>query len=174
MARFAALLLILGAAVAAPTAQADSKSHRFRPECRNSAIRAFSKRAWHPDHWQRGNLPGKVRAAYQRRLRCAPHPSRAKRAWRREQAQFFDYREEMLWLAKYRSFEYPDGSHWAVPYPIAWCESGGNYYVGSAGAYGLIFYSWLPPKRQDEIAYNLYLAYGESPWAPYEGGCAYR
>ena len=80
------------------------------------------------------------------------------------------------WLDKYRSFEYPDGSHYAVPYPIAWCESGGNYFVGPSGAYGLIppFPQYLPPKRQDEIAYRLYEKDGEAPWAPYESGCIYR
>lgn len=80
----------------------------------------------------------------------------------------------MRWEAKYRSFVYPDGTRWAVPYPIAICESNENYFVGPAGAYGLIFTSWLPPKRQDEVAYRLYLEQGESPWLPYEGGCYLR
>lgn len=81
----------------------------------------------------------------------------------------------MLWFAKYRSFVYPSGKRFAVPYPIATCESGENYYVGPYGAYGLIFEAqWLPPKVQDEIAYGLYVEQGEGPWAPYESGCAYR
>lgn len=79
------------------------------------------------------------------------------------------------WLDKYRSFEYPDGSHYAVPYPIAWCESGGDYEVGPYGAYGLILEpEWMTPKEQDEAAFRLYQQYGEGPWASYESGCAYR
>jgi len=81
----------------------------------------------------------------------------------------------MLWLAKYRHYRYPDGTRWAVPYPIALCESTENYYVGPAGAYGLVEEPpWLPPKVQDEIAFRLFKEQGEGPWKPYESGCAYR
>jgi hypothetical protein len=82
----------------------------------------------------------------------------------------------MLWRERVKPFVYPDGKHWAVPYPIAWCESGGDYFVGPSGAYGLIppFPQYLPPRRQDEIAHRLYLEQGEGPWRPYESGCAYR
>ena len=79
------------------------------------------------------------------------------------------------WLDKYRSFEYPSGKFFAVPYPIATCESGENYYVGPYGAYGLILEEpWMSPKRQDEVAYDLYRKDGEEPWAPFETGCIYR
>ena len=75
-----------------------------------------------------------------------------------------------------KPFVYPDGKRWAVPYPIAWCESGGNYFVGPSGAYGLIppFPQYMSPREQDRTALRLYREMGESPWAPYEGGCAYR
>lgn len=81
----------------------------------------------------------------------------------------------MRWARKYRSFVYPSGRHFAVPYPIATCESGENYYVGPYGAYGLILEpEWMPPKEQDEAAFRLYQAYGESPWSNFEGGCYLR
>ena len=78
-------------------------------------------------------------------------------------------------LRRRRPFVYPDGSRWAVPYPIAWCESGGNYFVGPYGAYGLILEpKWMSPREQDEAALRLYREMGDAPWAPYEQGCAYR
>lgn len=95
-----------------------------------------------------------------------PHPAATIKKWQRHHR----------WLDKYKPFVYPDGSRWAVPYPIAWCESGGDYYVGPSGAYGLIppFPQWMSPRQQDETAHDLYRELGESPWAPYESGCAYR
>lgn len=80
------------------------------------------------------------------------------------------------------------GHWWAAPYPIALCESGGDYHVGFAGAYGLIAPGWsaggglrfaptageATPREQDLVAHRLFSRYGESPWAPFEGGCAYR
>ena len=91
-------------------------------------------------------------------------------------AESVKHERHRLYRERYKPFVYPDGSHWAVPYPIAWCESGGNYYVGPSGAYGLIppFPQYLSPREQDKIAHRLYLEMGEAPWAPYEGGCAYR
>ena len=85
-------------------------------------------------------------------------------------------RHRREWRERFKPFTYPDGSHWAVPYPIAWCESGGDYFVGPSGAYGLIppFPQWMPPRRQDETANRLYRERGEAPWAPYETGCTYR
>jgi hypothetical protein len=82
----------------------------------------------------------------------------------------------MRWLERFRPYVYPDGRHFAVPWPIAACESGEDYFVGPSGAYGLIppFPQWLPPRRQDEIAAKLYREMGDAPWAPYEGGCVYR
>lgn len=81
----------------------------------------------------------------------------------------------MNWLSIFKPFIYPDGTRWAVPWPIAMCESTENYYVGPYGAYGLVEEPpWLPPKEQDEIAHQLYLEDGEGPWAPYETSCPYR
>ncbi len=82
----------------------------------------------------------------------------------------------MLWLAKYKPFVYPDGSRWAAPYPVAWCESGGNYFVGPAGAYGLILEpAYMSPREQDEAAYRLLHTVGEyQAWAKWESGCIYR
>lgn len=80
----------------------------------------------------------------------------------------------MLWRQRVTPFFY-GGHWWAAPYPIALCESGGDYYVGPYGAYGLIMEpEYMSPREQDLAAHRLYVQFGESPWAPYEGGCAYR
>ena len=90
-------------------------------------------------------------------------------------AESVKHERHRLWRERYKPFRYPDGRYWAVPYPIAWCESGGNYYVGPYGAYGLILEDpWLPPRTQDKIAHRLYLEHGDAPWAPFESGCMYR
>lgn len=141
-------------------------------------FRPFSADVWRLSAWERGAPPKRVVLAQRERLKCSTpaHREAMQNTWRADKKAFYEHRDVMLWRAKYRQFEYPDGTRWAVPYPIAWCESGGDYYVGPSGAYGLIppFPQWLSPKRQDEIAYELYLELGESPWAPYESTCAYR
>lgn len=82
---------------------------------------------------------------------------------------------DQRWRRKNKPFIYPDGRRWATPYPIAWCESGGDYFASPWGAYGLTaFEPFMPPKRQDEVAHRLYLEQGEAPWAPYETACIYR
>lgn len=83
-------------------------------------------------------------------------------------------RHKREWRHRITPFCY-DGHCWAVPYPIALCESGGNYYVGPYGAYGLIMEPpWLSPRQQDLAAHRLYREFGESPWAPFESACSYR
>jgi hypothetical protein len=93
----------------------------------------------------------------------------------------------MLFRERVTPFFYA-GHWWAAPYPIALCESGGDYYVGPAGAYGLIGPGWrtgggaqfaatageATPREQDIVAHRLFSRYGEQPWAPFESGCAYR
>ena len=80
------------------------------------------------------------------------------------------------WIWRHRVTPFFYGGHfWAVPYPIALCESGGDYYIGPYGAYGLILEPpWMSPRQQDLAAHRLYERYGEAPWAPFETGCAYR
>jgi hypothetical protein len=65
------------------------------------------------------------------------------------------------------------------------CESGANYYVGYAGAYGLTAPAWngygglefaatageASPREQDIVAHRLWKAAGDSAWSPFEGGC---
>lgn len=83
----------------------------------------------------------------------------------------------MLWRERVKPFVYPDGTRWAAPYPIALCESGGDYNVGPAGAYGEIppYPQWQSPRAQDEIAYRLMHEGKEySAWVEWESGCAYR
>lgn len=83
-------------------------------------------------------------------------------------------RHKREWRERITPFHYA-GHDWAAPYPIALCESGGNYYVGPYGAYGLIMEPpWQSPRQQDLEAHRLYVESGEAPWAPFEGGCAYR
>lgn len=139
----------------------------------------FSHRVWKLERWRRGAPKARTIAAYHHKLSCAAGPRNRQamqERWHREQGAYFAHRHKMRWLAKFKPYVYPDGTRWAVPWPIAACESGENYFVGPSGAYGLIppFPQWMPPRRQDEVAHRLYEQLGESPWAPYEGGCAYR
>lgn len=138
----------------------------------------FSAAVWDAAHWQRGAPQARTVEAQRLSLRCAAGPGHRhamRLTWRRDETAYYAHRSAMLWRKRVKPFVYPDGSRWAVPYPIAWCESGGNYYVGPYGAYGLIMEAtWMPPREQDEIAHRLFLQQGEGPWAPYESGCAYR
>jgi hypothetical protein len=188
MKRFVALATVALVALASLSATAvpestttpkSTPSHDPVPaRCTIAPFRAFSGAVWRLEAWERGRPPAKVLAALRRRLSCAPsgHRRAMHRTWRRDKAAFYVKRRAMLWREEFKPFVYPDGTRWAVPYPITWCESGGNYFVGPSGAYGLIppFPQWLPPRRQDEIAHRLYVEQGEGPWAPYESGCAYR
>lgn len=157
----------------------ESIPHR-RPvpaHCTIAAFRSFSRAVWAVERWRRGKPPEKVIAALERRISCAPpgHRLAMRKTWRRDKAAFYVERRRMLWLEEFKPFIYPSGRRWAVPYPIALCESGENYFVGPYGAYGLILEPpWLPPRRQDEIAHRLYVEQGEGPWAPFESGCMYR
>jgi len=84
---------------------------------------------------------------------------------------------DQRWRRKYKPFVYPSGRHWAAPYPVALCESGENYFVGPAGAYGLILAPpWMSPREQDEEAYHLLHTVGaEQAWFRWEReqGCPY-
>lgn len=146
--------------------------------CTVQALKPFAAYVWSLDKWERGEPSEAVLEAYSRRLACAPpaHAKAMKNVWHFAQDRYFSHRHTLMWREHYKPFVYPDGSRWAVPYPIALCESGGNYYVGPSGAYGLIppFPQYMDPKTQDEVAHNLYEEQGEGPWAPYESGCAYR
>lgn len=188
-----AALLIATIAIPATTgiASADRGSQQPRGQaldlpaaCNNHPITAgefkpFAKRVWDLVHWERKQPGQKILDAYSHKLMCSAgpgHKASMKKQWSKLKTTFYKYRKGALWRRQFKPFVYPDGKHWAVPYPIAWCESGGDYFVGPSGAYGLIppFPQYLSPKRQDEIAHRLYLEQGEGPWAPYEGGCIYR
>lgn len=142
-------------------------------------FRSFSAAVWEDTHWRRGLPPAPIIADFHREIHCSAGPGHRQamqERWQRDRAAFLAYRKVMLWRERFKPFVYPDGKRWAVPYPIAWCESGGDYFVGPSGAYGLIppFPQYMSPRAQDEVAHRLYLEAGEGPWAPYEGGCAYR
>lgn len=138
----------------------------------------FSAKVWNLDRWQRDRVKHVTILAQRHYLHCAKPKDRRQmqKIWQTDKSSFHAYRAIMVWEAKYRSFEYPDGSHWAVPYPIAICESGENYYASPSGAYGEIppLPQNQPPKVQDEIAYRLYKEHGEGPWKEYEGKCPLR
>lgn len=177
------LVALIAIAVAATSLTGTASAKDLPAACNNhpvtaSEFRTFSQSVWNRDHWERGQPDRAILDAKARKIHCAAGPGHVasmQKEWTRDKLVFVKVRKGKLWAAKFRSFEYPDGRHWAVPYPIAWCESGGDYFVGPYGAYGLIMEStYLPPKVQDEVAYNLYLEQGEGPWAPYEGGCLYR
>ena len=176
----ASVLMTTTTALSESTSETKSTlTHQPTPtRCTIDGFRPFSSAVWRPNAWRRGAPPQKVIQAQRRRLACAPphHRAAMKRTWHRDQAAFYATRRRGLWREEFRPFVYPDGTRWAVPYPISWCESGGDYFVGPSGAYGLIppFPQWLSPKAQDEIAHRLYLEQGEGPWKPYEGSCAYR
>lgn len=146
--------------------------------CTAQGFKPFSAAVWGPKAWERGNPPQNVLEAVRRRLSCAPGPHRQvmKKTWAQDRSDYFSHRRQMLWREKYKPFVYPDGSHWAVPYPIAICESGENYYAGPSGAYGEIppLPQYQSPRAQDEIAHRLYVESGDGPWAPYESGCYLR
>lgn len=106
-----------------------------------------------------------------------------KATWERDRAAYFVHRHHMQWREKFKPYVYPNGSHWAAPYPVVWCESGpgGNYYISSAGAYGLTegggFRQWMTPREQDEAAYHALHSQGEyQVWTRWEieQGCIYR
>lgn len=157
-------------------ALSSSASHPDR--CTAQATRPFTAKVWSLDKWSRGQPKPSTLTAYRKRLSCAGPENRKaiKNYWAFEKQRYYEHRKKMLWLEKYKPFVYPSGKRWAVPYPIAVCESNENYYVGPSGAYGLIppFPQYMSPRAQDETAHRLYLEQGEGPWAPYEAGCAYR
>lgn len=173
-----ALAGITATAASESTPESTPRASPVPTRCQITPFRAFSGRVWRLEAWERGRPPERVLAAQRRRLSCAPpgHRKAMRRTWRRDKAAYFAHRRAMLWLEEFKPFVYPDGIRWAVPYPIAWCESGGDYFVGPSGAYGLIppFPQWMSPRRQDEVAHRLYVEQGEGPWAPYESACSYR
>jgi hypothetical protein len=166
----------IGPAAAITNVHRPPKAKPIPAPCKVQSFRSFATKVWDLRKWERGTPPKFVLEAYAKRLSCAPpaHAKVMKATWHRDQAIYFKKRHSLMWREHYKPFVYPDGTRWAVPYPIAICESGENYYASSAGAYGLIFTSWLPPKRQDEVAHNLYMRQGEGPWAPYESSCYLR
>lgn len=165
-----------GAADAIVNSHHSPKAKPIPASCKVQSLRPFAATVWNPSKWRRGASPTPVLIAYHKRLACAPlgHVKAMVNTWTKDKRAYYKKRKAMIWLETNKPFIYPDGSRWAVPYPIAICESGENYYASSAGAYGLIFARGLSPKRQDEVAHRLYMEQGEGPWAPYESGCYLR
>lgn len=179
---FVAILLLVLVATTG-LGSADSQSGPRAQVCDIEGFDIWAGQVWDQARWRRGAPPHRIRRIERRKLKCKPIRSRRRMQefWQEVKHDYNVTRKARFWGAKYRHYEYPDGSHWAVPYPIAWCESGGNYYSNEqgplpSGAYGLVppFPQYMSAKEQDEVAYNLFLEKGEEPWAPYEGECAYR
>ena len=148
-----------------------------KPVCHSQQFPKLSERIWDPSRWRREAPKPKAVAAAHRIIGCAKHPGPLKAKWRADKARFYEHRKSMLWLEKYKPFIYPSGKRWAAPYPVALCESGENYFVGPAGAYGLILApSYMSPQQQDEEAYRLLHTVGaEQAWFRWEReqGCPY-
>lgn len=135
----------------------------------------FSAKVWSPSKWQKKSPRSSTLEAAQKAINCPQHRKGLERIWKEARTKFYAKRHAMVDLIRRKPFVYPSGKRWAVPYPIALCESGENYYVGPYGAYGLILErEWMSPREQDLAAGRLYAESGEAPWAPFESECAYR
>lgn len=174
------VLMALAIWVTSISASSEALGTQSTPaSCTVQNFRPWSAKVWDPSNWARGKPSKTVLDAYAKRLGCAPpaHRKAMKATWGRDQGVYLHKRHAMLWLAKYKPFVYPSGKRWAAPYPVAVCESGENYYVGPAGAYGLILApSYMSPKAQDEEAYHLLHTVGaEQAWFRWEReqGCPY-
>jgi hypothetical protein len=184
----AVLIVAIGIAALAINpigSSAESKPSKWPPSCHNNPVtapefRPFSEAVWNRDHWKRAEVSKSILDAKAHKLHCAAGPGHVasmKKEWSKDQSAFDHVRKGKLWVLKHKPYIYPDGKRWAAPYPIAWCESGGDYFVGPSGAYGLIppFEQYLAPKVQDEIAYQLMQEGKEySAWVEWEGDCQYR
>lgn len=90
-----------------------------------------------------------------------------------------DWEIQRLWLES-TPYSGPNGTRWALPYTIVVCESGADYHVGFAGAYGLLRETWIywgggllagtatagaaEPIYQDIIAHKVWTEVGPSGW----------
>lgn len=111
------------------------------------------------------------------------HFKAMKATWLRDKLAFYETRRRELWRIRVTPF-YGGGRFWAIPYCSVIAESGGDYYVGYAGAYGLISETWAAyggaafagnageasPREQDLVAHRVYAANGSAAWSPFEGG----
>lgn len=164
-----------------------NESH-FKPikaECTAKTFRAFSQQTWALSKWKRGMPSGKTLAAQRHRLACAgPENRKAMKArWRKDREAYFQHRREEFWRERITPFP-GGGNWWAIPYCSVIAESGGDYYIGYAGAYGLITPTWqsygggeyagnageAAPGEQDLVAHRVYVDNGSAAWTPFEGG----
>lgn len=184
--RRATLVALAAVALTGHAASAISESpavphdSRVPPQCTVQSFRPFSAAVWRLGAWQRGNPPPKVIQAQRRRLRCAPTHHRAAmvRTWERDRRAFFDHRSARLWQERVTPEPGPGGSHWAIPWYIVECESGGDYTAqnptsSAYGAYQMLASTYAAycsacdwsPRDQDLAARRLYVSAGTSPWA---------
>lgn len=120
-------------------------------------------------------------------LGCAapPHRQAMRHTWRAHAQRYFEHRQAMRWAAMITPYWgcTPNGGckAWALPAYIVACESGGDYFVGFGGAYGLLEATWQqwggtalvgtyaagdsPPWAQDVIAHRVWISVGPSGWA---------
>jgi hypothetical protein len=171
----AAVLFYLSAASAATTPL----------HCRIAAFRPFAAQVWDAS-WQRGAPKAHTIHVARERIACAPpgHRHAMKRIWNRERGDYYARRRAMLWRTRVTPFA-GGGRWWSIPYQHVLCESGGDYFAGYAGAYGLTAPAWngyggqafastageASPREQDVVASRLWKAAGDSAWTPFEGGC---
>lgn len=148
---------------------------------------ALAAEVWAPSNWRRDHKPTKAIRQHRHQIRCAagPHHRAAiRKRWTADRAAFYKHRRAMLWRARVTPF-YGGGHWWAIPYWHVVCESGADYHIGYAGAYGLITPTWLSygggayassageasPREQDLIAHKVWIDNGDAAWTPFEGGC---
>lgn len=156
--------MAVSAAFSAPPAH----PHKCQATSRD---RAFVSRVWDHDRWRRGSPKQTTIAAWRR-----SHPCRELRqAWRLDRRSFNAYRKRRL-VTPY----FGGGRWWALPYYIVHCESGADYHVGFAGAYGLLTATWqywggtalgpwgtageAPGWAQDIVAHRVWTEVGPVGW----------
>jgi hypothetical protein len=116
-----------------------------------SRAKALIKGAYALSRWEDGT-PAKwaEKAAWQSHKQCIKieKVQRQIEAYREKRAEkFSEYRKDRLFQAKYLPYSGPGKTHWAIPYYIVACESGGNWNAynpsGASGPYQLL--GWGAP-----------------------------
>lgn len=141
-------ILIAGTTIIAPPIHPNTEASQcLRPEtARHSS--PFIQKVWDKRRWERGSPSHVAIKAWRKRLKCAGPENRAamKTRWRKERKSFGRYR-------KYRQITpySGGGAHWAIPWPIVACESGGSWTAynpsGAMGPYQLL--GWGAPYPAD-------------------------
>jgi hypothetical protein len=184
-----AVICILAGTLTA-TAVSEDTNHNSSQPCKVEAFDIFAGKVWDQARWRRGAPPKSIRRLQREKLKCQPLHARKRMQdfWREVKHDYNITRRSHLWAAHVKPFVGPDGRHWAIPWHYVNCESGGDYYIGYAGAYGLTAPAWngygglefgavaaeASPREQDTVAHRDWEENQDGSWAPYEPpGCGY-